>query len=120
MSGCAGEGPAVKGSAMRAPSGRRLAAMAMIVTVGCVPRVAIVTVQRQAAHGFPAGTIQHVAWPGEGCSTVVAELSGAPGFRSAFASEAEAVAFLRTAPAAAALEVIASVRYTGLDGRTLP
>lgn len=87
---------------------------------GFVPHVAIVTVQQQAAHGFPAGMIQHVAWPGEGCSTVVAELSGAPGFRSAFASEAEAVAFLRTAPAAAALDVIASVRYTGLDGRTLP
>lgn len=85
------------------------------------PHVALTHVSQRAAHGFPAGTVSTpvFATEGENSYRFEADLSSAAGYR-AFATEAEVVAFLQSPAVTAALELIASVELTGVDGHALP
>lgn len=83
-----------------------------------IPHVALTYLQGPNDWGFDEGSVNSPTWYGESRSNYrfEATFEGRP----SFGTEAEVVTFLRSAPAVAALDVVASVRLTGVDGFTMP
>ncbi|GEK81334.1 hypothetical protein [Agrococcus baldri] len=83
-----------------------------------VPRVALTFLEAPNDWGFEEGAVRSPVWFGDSASNY--RFEAAFDERPSFASEAEAVEFLQSPVAVAALEAIASIELTGIDGHTMP